>query len=84
MSGGFSGSLGSMLIEAGLIDAEQLIHAREEGEAMGEELAESLIRLSYISENDLYGFLARQVGMEFVQEVESHLDEEALNCIKKV
>jgi type II secretion system protein E len=81
MSGGFSGSLGSMLIEAGLINAEQLTHAREEGEAIGEELAESLIRLSYISENDLYGFLARQVGMEFVQDIETHLDEEALNCI---
>ncbi len=81
MTSGFSGSLGSMLIEAGMINAEQLAHAREEHDTTGEDLAESLVRLGYVSEENLYTFLARQVGMEFVQGVESQLDQDVLSRI---
>jgi len=78
MAGGFSGSLGSMLIEAGLASAEQLVHAREEHDTTGEDLAEALVRLGYVSEETLYTFLARQVGMEFIQGLEARLDQEVL------
>jgi type IV pilus assembly protein PilB len=75
---GFGGSLGSILIEAGLVSAEQLTHAREEHETTGEDLADALVRLGYISEADLYTFLARQVGMEFVPELKGRIEQEAL------
>ena len=81
MTGGFSGSLGSMLIEAGLVTAEQLTHARDEHETTGEDLADALLRLGYINEEKLYSFLACQVGMEFVQGLESCLDQEVLGRI---
>jgi len=81
MTEGLSGSLGSMLIEAGMISAEQLAHAREEQETTGEEIAEALLRLGYVSEDDLYSFLAGQVGMEFVRGLESRLDREVLGRI---
>jgi type IV pilus assembly protein PilB len=76
---GFGGSLGSMLIEAGLVSAEQLAHAREEHEATGEDLSDSLVRLGYISEENLYTFLARQVGMDFVRELKGCIEQEALS-----
>jgi type IV pilus assembly protein PilB len=81
MAVSFSGSLGSMLVEAGLINAEQLAHARDEHESSGDDLGEALVRLGYLTEVDLYSFLARQVGMDFIRDVESQLHEEVLGCI---
>jgi type IV pilus assembly protein PilB len=81
MADELSGSLGSMLIEASIVTAEQLSHAREEHDATGEGLAEALVRLGYVNEDDLYGFLARQVGMEFIKGVESRTDQEVLSRI---
>ncbi len=78
MADGIGVSLGSMLVEAGLVSAEHLSHAREEHETTGEELADALVRLGYVSEETLYGFLARQAGMEFVTGLEARLDREAL------
>lgn len=81
MAVSFGGSLGSMLCEAGVITAEQLTHAREEHEATGEDLGDALVRLGYVSEGELYKFLARQIGMEFVPNVEAEMDGDVLGSI---
>ena len=81
MAEDFRGSIGSALIDSGIINAEQLAHARQEKEATGEDLAEAVVRLGYAEEHQIYSFLAEHVGLEFIQEIQTCLQQEALGCI---
>lgn len=54
--------LGEMLIEAGLIDSFQLNSALSHQRNMGGRLGASLIKLGYINEERLLGFLADQLN----------------------
>ena len=58
--------LGQILIEQGLLTAEQLQQAVEEHDRSGRLLGRVLIDLGFVKEADLVRALAEQVGLEFV------------------
>ncbi|MFH1776960.1 MAG: ATPase, T2SS/T4P/T4SS family [Candidatus Omnitrophota bacterium] len=58
--------LGEMLIEAGLIDAEQLQKALKEQRKIGRRLGQTLVELGYISQEDLIIVLGRQLNIPHI------------------
>jgi len=63
-------SVGSLLVEAGLVSARQIERARAEQERAGGRLEAALVRLGLVSEEQLLRFLAERLGMEYVDHVE--------------
>jgi type IV pilus assembly protein PilB len=66
--------LGQILIEQGLITAAQLEQALEEHRKTPKSLGRVLIDLGLIKEADLVRALAEQVGLEFVDLADYHID----------
>ena len=66
--------LGQILIEQGLITPAQLEQALEEHRKTPESLGRVLIDLQLIKEADLVRALAEQVGLEFVDLADYHID----------
>ena len=66
--------LGQILIEQGLITSEQLEQALEEHRKTPKSLGRVLIDLGLIKEADLVRALAEQVGLEFVDLADYHID----------
>jgi type IV pilus assembly protein PilB len=66
--------LGQILIEQGLITSAQLEQALEEHRKTPKSLGRVLIDLALIKEADLVRALAEQVGLEFVDLAEYHID----------
>jgi type IV pilus assembly protein PilB len=66
--------LGQILIEQGLITPVQLEQALEEHRKTPKSLGRVLIDLALIKETDLVRALAEQVGLEFVDLAEYHID----------
>ena len=62
------------LIGSGLITAEQLTRAHDEGRVSGKSFWTHLVRLGFLSEADLARFLARQLRVPFIM-----LDDYAVN-----
>jgi len=58
--------LGDLLVENGLISAEQLQHALGEQRRLGTKLGRTLIDLGMVRENDLLKLLSQQLGFPFV------------------
>lgn len=58
--------LGNMLISAGLISEEQLKDALIEQKRMGGRLGTNLVRLGFLSEDEIIQFLQRQYGVSSV------------------
>lgn len=58
--------LGEILVEEGLVSAEQLAHAHAEQERLGRSLGRVLIDLGLVKEADLVAALASKIGLEFV------------------
>lgn len=58
--------LGSLLLEKGLVTADQLDDALAARQASGALLGETLVRLGYIFEDELARMLAAQYGVPFV------------------
>src|SRR6476620_1828250 len=69
-----SKQLGQILIELGFITPEQLDTALEEHRKTPKSLGRVLIDLQLIKEADLVRALAEQVGLEFVDLAEYHID----------
>lgn len=69
-----SKQLGQILLEQGLLTDEQLDRALEEHRNTPKSLGRVLIDLGYIRERDLVRALAEQVGLEFVDLAEYHID----------
>src|SRR5574341_1219762 len=73
--------LGEMLVAAGLIQDVQLKKVLDEKKKRGGRVGELLVELRLITENDLAVFLARQLGLPFV-DLDKHLvDGEAVKLI---
>jgi type IV pilus assembly protein PilB len=73
--------LGEMLVAAGLIQDVQLRKVLDEQKKRGGRVGELLVELRLITENDLAVFLARQLGLPFV-DLDKHLvDREAVKLI---
>lgn len=73
--------LGQILVEAGLINEDQLTHALKEQERVPKSLGRILIDLGLIREVDLVAALAQQVGLEFVDLSEYPIDPAAASLI---
>ncbi|ROR34203.1 GspE/PulE family protein [Inmirania thermothiophila] len=58
--------IGDLLVEHGLITAEQLQHALAEQKRLGLKLGRTLVQLGYIGEEQLLDFLARQLGVPHI------------------
>ena len=71
-------ALGALLIERGLLAAEDLERALEEQRRSGEFLGTALIRLGLISSEQLLPVLAEQTGMPYVSLVGVAVSPEAL------
>ena len=70
--------LGTLIFRAGLVPADQLEDALEEGIRRGRRLGEVLLERGLISEGDLARILAGQKGLEFVNPAELPLDPAAV------
>src|SRR5574341_584168 len=72
---------GEMLVAAGLTKDVQLKKVLDEQKKRGGRVGELLVELRLITENDLAVFLARQLGLPFV-DLDKHLvDREAVKLI---
>ena len=58
--------LGDLLVENGLITAEQLQKALAEQRRLGSKLGRTLIDLGYVSENDMLELLSRQLSIPLI------------------
>jgi type IV pilus assembly protein PilB len=70
--------LGDILIEGGLLTAEQLAKAVQEHERLGRRLGRVLVDLGYLSEGQLVAALAVQIGMRFVDLSDFPVDSSAV------
>jgi type IV pilus assembly protein PilB len=73
--------LGQILIEQGLITSAQLEQALEEHRKTPKSLGRVLIDLGLIKESDLVRALAEQVGLEFVDLADYHIDPAATTLL---
>jgi MSHA biogenesis protein MshE len=58
--------IGDLLVENGLITAEQLQHALSEQRKLGSKLGRTLIDLGMVSENDMLQLLSRQLAIPLI------------------
>lgn len=73
--------LGEALLQRGLITKEQLEHALLEQKRSNERLGRVLMRLGYVSEEDVLRFLSDQLGMPFKEIDVDKIDEEVISLI---
>ena len=74
--------LGDLLVEVGIITAEQLQEALEEEKIRGGRLGETLMELGYITEDVLLAFLGKQCGVSYVSLSEyGEIDEEVIRSV---
>jgi len=71
-------ALGTMLIEKGLIDNDQLDEALRLGTESGERLGEVLVRMNWVSEEDLANVLAEQWNLRCLERSAISFDPNAL------
>jgi len=74
-------ALGELLLEEGLITPERLAEANDQAKRSGRTLGRILIELGYLTEADLFAFLARRMGLEFVDLGEAQIDPAATGLI---
>jgi hypothetical protein len=73
--------LGTLIFRAGLVPADQLEDALEEGIKRGRRLGEILIERGLISEADLARILAGQKGLPFLEAADLDVDPEAVTLL---
>jgi type IV pilus assembly protein PilB len=70
-----------LLLEEGLITEDRLAEANDQAKRAGRTLGRVLIDLGYLTEADLFAFLARRMGLEFVDLAETQVDPAATSLI---
>jgi type IV pilus assembly protein PilB len=75
--------LADVLLEEGLITADQLDQATAEQERLGRTLGRVLIDLGMVKETDLVAALARQVGLDYVDLTDQHIDPTAASMVSE-
>jgi twitching motility protein PilT len=73
--------LGDVLIEQGLVTNEQLTHAMQEEQRTGQSSWKILLQQGVLSERDLVGARAAQIGLEFVDVRQTQPQTEALALV---
>jgi hypothetical protein len=76
-------ALGTLLIERGLLDEDRLQEALEISEENGERLGEVLVRLAWVSEDDLAQVLAEQWQLRYCERSSISFDGEALRRMSR-
>lgn len=75
--------LGERLLESGLVDERQLAHALQAQQSTGEQLGSLLVRLGYLSEDDLLHLLCEEAGIPFSRLEEWEVEPDALAAISE-
>jgi type IV pilus assembly protein PilB len=73
--------IGEMLLRAGIIDEEKLEKAFDQQRSQGGKVAGALIKLDFLTEDDLVEFLSRQLGLPTVSLDEIDVDPDAVKLI---
>src|SRR5712664_4039218 len=73
--------LGDLLVSEGLITPDQLKHALAEQKGKTDKLGSILVRLSFISEEQLIGFLSRQYGIPSITLSNLDIDPETIGLV---
>lgn len=76
-----AGQLDELLLSRGLITEEQVEEARTHADNRGRSVGRALIELGFVSEATLVAILAEQLGVEFVELTETHIDQGAVAII---
>jgi type II secretion system (T2SS) protein E len=76
-------ALGTLLIERGMLDEDRLQEALEISDENGERLGEVLVRLSWVSEEDLAKVLAEQWQLRYCDRSSISFDGEALRRMSR-
>jgi type IV pilus assembly protein PilB len=74
-------SLGDILVDEGLLNRKQLGEAEEEQQRVGKSLGRVLVDMGLVKEAALVSALARQVGLDFVDLTEHHIDPAAASLL---
>ncbi len=75
---------GELLVKAGAISAEQLQQALAQQKKSGQKLGRVLQEIGAISENDLHRFLARHLGIDYVDLSLANLNTDTIFLLKEV
>jgi type IV pilus assembly protein PilB len=75
------GQLGELLLARGLITEEQLEMARHQGSQRGRSLGRIVIEMGFVTEAGLVSILAEQLGLEFIDLTEAHIDGSAITLV---
>src|SRR3990167_1095320 len=75
--------LGDLLILKKLISEKQLSLAMNQQKVTGDLLGDTLVKLGFVSSNEIVQALAEQEGLEFVDLKDYPISEEALKLIPK-
>lgn len=73
--------LGELLIKAGLIDSFQMNFALSYKRHWGGRMGESLVRLGYITDEDLHNFIAKQFDLPHINLITHRIPEDVLDYI---
>jgi type IV pilus assembly protein PilB len=73
--------LGDLLVAEGLITQEQLLKALTDQKGTADKLGAVLVRLHYISEEQLIGFLSRQYGIPSITLSQLEVDNDVLRLV---
>lgn len=71
--------LGEILMDQGVLQAEQLMAALQEQKRTGELLGETLVRLNYATEDDIAGCIVMQFGLPFISVKKYNISDEMTN-----
>jgi type IV pilus assembly protein PilB len=73
--------LGDLLVAEGLLTEEQLVRALAEQKGRAEKLGAILVRLNFIHEDQLIGFLSRQYGIPSITLSQLDIDPDVLRLV---
>jgi len=73
--------LGDLLVADGLLSAEQLKKALAEQKGSPEKIGSVLIRLNFVNEDQLIGFLSRQYGVPSITLAQLDIDSDVLKLV---
>ena len=76
-----TGDLGEHLLARGLVTEQQLVDAKKEVAERGRSLGRVLIQLGFVTEAGLVSILAEQLGLEFMDLTEAHIDQSAVALV---
>lgn len=76
-----AGELGEHLLARGLVTEDQLGEAQNEVAERGRSLGRVLIQLGFVTEAGLVSILAEQLGLEFIDLTEAHIDQAAVSMV---